>query len=119
MAWMYRHGHAIPLWAAAAAAAALSTQPRVTPSVLAFVGVAAVGCAISAFVQRRRRFRPLVEVLPAIEHPPAGADVLITAGAGARMLDEALDARHRSVEDAADLIRMDDDGGWRGRQARG
>ncbi len=112
MAFMFHRGLGIPLWAVAAVAVGLSTRPGVMPSAIALLGIAAVGCTMPAFARWLRTRRPLVEVLPAVDQDPAPpAGILITGGTRTRTLSDAIDRRAQKANDAADLVRMDDDGG--------
>lgn len=82
------------------------------PSLIALLGIAVVACTMPAIVRWLRPSRPLVEVLPAVHQDPAPAGIIMTVGTRTRTLDEAIDARTLKADDAADLVRMDDDGGW-------
>ena len=111
MAFMFHRGLAIPLWAVVVCAVALSTMPRVMPSVIAVLGIAVVGCAMPVIARWLRASRPVVEVLPAVEqHPTRPRGVIMTAGTRTRRLQEAIEVRIQKAADAADLVRMDDDG---------
>ena len=112
MAFMFHRGLAIPLWAVAVCAVALSTMPRVMPSVMALLGIAAVGCAMPAIARWLRASRPLVEVLSAVEqHPTRPTGVIMTVGTRTRTLQDAIEVHVQKAADAVDLVRMDDDGG--------
>lgn len=113
MAIVFQRGLAIPLWAVVFCAVALSTPPRMMPSLIAFLGIAVAACTIPAIVRWfRPSRRPLIEVLPAVDQDPAPAGIIMTAGTRTRTIEEAIGARTLRADDAADLVRMDDDGGW-------
>ena len=65
-----------------------------------------------AIVRWLRPSPPLVEVLPAVDQDPAPAGITMTAGIHIQTIEEAINARSLRADDAADLVRMDDDGGW-------
>jgi hypothetical protein len=80
MAIVFHRDLALPLSAAAFGAVALSTRPRVLPSLLALAGIAVIAAVIPAIVRRAR----------APQH-----------------------------DDAAGLVRMEDDGGQPARRPAG
>jgi hypothetical protein len=112
MAIIFHRGLAIPLWAVAFGAIALSTPPPVMPSLTVLLGIAVIAVALPAIVRWRRASRPPVEVLPAVDQDPGGAAIIVNASTCTRSLAEVIDARIVKGDDAADLVRMDDDGGW-------
>jgi hypothetical protein len=111
MAFIFHRGVAIPLWAVAFVAVALSAPPRMMPSLIALLGIVVIGSTMPAIVQRLRTSRPWVDVLPAVVHDPPPARIMMTAGTLTRTLDEVIDASTPDTDDTADLVRMDDDGG--------
>jgi hypothetical protein len=108
----FHRGLAIPLWAVAFGFVALSAPPRLTPTLIALLGIAAIGATMPAIVRRLRTSHPQVEVLPAVDQDSAPAGIMIAAGMRTRTLGEVIGARTAKTDDAADLVRMDDDGGW-------
>ena len=111
MAFMFHRGLVIPLWAVAAGAVALTTTPRLMPPVIALLGIAVVARTIPAIARWLRPCRGLVELLPAIDQQPARpTGIIMTGSTRTRTLHEALEGRVQKAADAADLLRMDDDG---------
>jgi hypothetical protein len=100
---------AIPLWTIGLAALVLSAPSDMRLSLIALLWLSLVVFTMPTMVQWLRPSRPLVEVLPSLRPNPARARGLLTAGARARTLEEAVDGRE--ADEAADLFRMDDDGG--------
>jgi hypothetical protein len=111
MAIIFHRGVAIPLWAVAFFAVALSAPARVMPSLIALLGIAVIGSTMRPIVRWLRRSRSRVELLPAVDHDPPPARIIMTAGTRTRTVDEAIDAYTPDPDDRADLGRMDDDGG--------
>ena len=102
----------IPLSAVVLCAAALSASPRMVPAVTALLGVVVAASTASALVRwLRSSRRRSVEVLPAMDEKPSRTGISLTAGARARTLEPAIRPRTQETDDAADLVRMDDDGG--------
>jgi hypothetical protein len=101
----------IPLWAVAFFAVALSAPPRVMPSLIALLGIVVIGSTMPAIVGWLRTSRPWVHVLPAVVHEPPPGRLMMTASTSSRTLHEVIDANTPDTGDAADLVRMDDDGG--------
>lgn len=114
----FQRGLVIPLWAVAFGVVALSAPPRATPTLIALLGIVAIGAAMPAIVRRLRASRPLVEVLPAVDDDPVPAGITLSAGTRTRTLDEVIEARTRKADEAADLVRLDDDGGWQNASTR-
>jgi hypothetical protein len=122
MAFVFYRRLAMPLWAIAFFTVALAAPPTATlfvlPSTIAFA-IAAVGIAAIVFLMQGpipwlRTSRGLVRVLP-YGHRRYGhrdratAASTMAAGIGVRTLDEP---NRSTADDALDLVRMDDDGGW-------
>jgi hypothetical protein len=113
MAFMFHRGLVIPLWAVAVCAVALSTVPR-TPFVIGLLGIVVAACTMPAIFRWLRPSRPSVALLPAVDQDPVRPPgITLTGGTRTRTLEEAIDARIQKAEDAAGLVRMDDDGGSR------
>src|SRR5689334_21729404 len=100
MALVVHRRLAIPLWAIAFLTVALTTTRPTTLVVIALLGIAIIFT--------------MPGVVPSRNQRKTRAAVTVAAGTCVRALDEA----HESpAEDALDLVRMDDDGGWQ--MARG
>lgn len=100
---------AIPLWTIGLAALALSAPSEMRLSLIALLWLSLLVFTMPTMVQWLRPSRLLVEVLPSVPQKPARARGLLTARARARTLEEVVSARE--ADEAADLFRMDDDGG--------
>ena len=111
MAFIFHRDVAIPLWAVAFVAVALSAPPRMMPSLIALVAVVVIGSMMPAIVRSLRTSRPWVDVLPAVVRDPPPARIMMTAGTRTPTLDEVIDANTPDTDHTADLVRMDDDGG--------
>ena len=117
MAFVFQRRLAIPLWAIACFTVALTAPPTATlflmPPTTVFA-IAAVGMAAIVFLMPgsmpslRTSCAP-VRVLPSGRRDQASAAITMTAGTGVRTLDEP---NRSEADDALDLVRMDDDGGW-------
>ncbi len=95
MALVFHRRLAVPLWALAFFAVALTVPPPATLSLIAAVAIAVTT-------------RGLVHALSPRRHQGSAA-ISIAAGTCVRTLDEP----NRDIDqDALDLVRMDDDGGW-------
>jgi hypothetical protein len=110
MAFRFHRGLSIPLWVIAVSAVALGTMP----GAIALLGIAVVGFTIPAMAKWLRPSRPLMDVLPAIgRHPARAGGLIVAGGTHTRTLEEAVQVRAQAAADAADDVRMDDDGGPR------
>ena len=117
MAFVLQRRLAIPLWAAAFFAVALTAPPTATlflmppTTVLAIaaVGIGAIVFLIPGSIPWLRTSRAVVRAIASRHRDQANAAITITAGTGVRTLDEA---NRSAANDALDLSRMDDDGGW-------
>jgi hypothetical protein len=117
MAFVFHRRLAIPLWVIAFFTVALTAPPTATlfllPPTTVFA-IAAVGIAAMVFlmpgpVPWLRTSRTPVRVVPSGHRTQASAAITIAAGNGVRMLDGP---NRSTADDALDLLRMDDDGGW-------
>ena len=117
MALVFRRRLAIPLWAIAFFTVALTAPPTATllmmPPTTVFaivaVGIAAFLFLVQGPIPWLRRSRAPVRVLPSRHRDQANAAITMTAGTGVRRLDVP---NRSAADDALDLHRMDDDGGW-------
>ena len=90
MAVVFHRALAIPLWVVVFCVVAFTAPPRVMPSIAALIAIAVIASTIMAMVRWRMTSRRLVDVLPATGR----------------------DSAAQEADDAVDLVRMDDDGGW-------
>ena len=117
MAFVFQRGLAIPLWAIACFTVALTAPPTATlflmpPTTvfaIAAVGMAAIVFLMPGSIPSLRTSCAPVRVLPSGRRDQASAAITMTAGTGVRTLDEP---NRSEADDALDLVRMDDDGGW-------
>lgn len=117
MALLFQRRLAIPLWAVVFITAAVTAPPTATlflmPPSTAFA-IAAVGLAAIVFLTPgaapwSRTSRALARVLPCEQRDQPTAAITLAAATGVCTLDEL---RRKTADDALDLVRMDDDGGW-------
>jgi hypothetical protein len=101
----------IPLWFLALGAVALNVSTRATSLVITLVTIAPIAFTMLPMVKRGASVSPPTAALPTADREPPHAGVTIAAGTATRTLDDALDARTVTADDAIDLVRMDDDGG--------
>jgi hypothetical protein len=114
MAFMFHRGLAIPLWAIALSAIALTLPSHLLPSFTVLLAVAVIASMMMVMV-RWFGTRPTVAVLPvAGRHTrPAGLVVNIAVGAmGIRTSQPTSEVPAQESTDVLDLVHMDDDGGW-------
>jgi hypothetical protein len=115
VAFVFQRRLAIPLWAIAffvaltAPTATLFVVPPATVFAIAAVGIAAIVFLLPASIPWLRTSRARGRVLPSRHRDQPSAAMTVTAGTGVRPLDEP---NRRESDDALDLVRMDDDGGW-------
>jgi len=117
MLFVLHRSLAIPLWAVAFFTVAFTTPPTATlflmpPATtvaIAAVGIAAIIFLVPAAITRLRASRLLVRVVPSEYPNPASARIVVAASIGVRALYES---NATEADDALDLIRMDNDGGW-------
>lgn len=115
MALKFHRGLAIPLWAIAFCAVALSSPSRLLPLVTALLGFALIAPMFMTMVRRLGILRPVMAVAPMTGRDPGGAGLILNGGTGTRVrtVEFPNQARTEEANDALDLVRMDDDGGWR------
>jgi hypothetical protein len=82
------------------------------PFLMTFIGIAAVGSTMPAIIRRFPLSRRHVEVFPSFDEIPPPAVLIIAGDAYIRTVDEAKGAGTVKADYTADLMRMDDDGGW-------
>lgn len=111
MALVFHRGVAIPLWAIAFFAVALAAPPRPMPPVTVLLGIAVIALTMMAMAQWRRTSRVPVEVRPLRRSDRAQAGIIVTTISARRRVG-AVDRATSAPDDALDLVRMDDDGGW-------
>jgi hypothetical protein len=109
MAFVFHRRLAIPLWAMAFFAVALAAPPPFTPFLIAVLGVAVIAFTIAGLVPWLRTSRSVIHVVSHRQRDKRSAAISINRGTCVRTLDEA---NMNTAEDALDLVRMDDDGGW-------
>jgi hypothetical protein len=85
-------------------------MPSATLFVIALVGIAVFVVTIPGAFSWSRPSRSLVRVNPSTHRDKANAGSAVAAAISVRTLDEPRDS---TADDAIDLVRMDDDGGWR------
>jgi hypothetical protein len=117
MAFVFQRRLAVPLWAIAFFTVALTAQPTptlflmppITVFAIAAFGIAAIVFLMPGSIPWLRMSRAPVRVVPSRLRDLANAAITMTAGTGVRTLDEP---NRSAADDALDLHRMDDDGGW-------
>jgi hypothetical protein len=117
MAFVFQRRLAIPLWAIGFLAVALTAPPTATLFVMrpitvfaiGAVGIAAIVFVMVGSIPWLRTSRPPVRVLPSRHRDRPSTAVTLAAGTAVRTLDEP---NRNAADDALDLVRMDDDGGW-------
>ena len=108
MAVLFHRRLAIPLWTMAFLAAALTSATPAALSLLLVLGIAVLAFTMSGLVRWLRT--PRVISIPSDgDRQPTREAAVVVSGTSVR----ALDHRDRNFkDDALDLVRMDDDGGW-------
>jgi hypothetical protein len=117
MAVVFHRRLAIPLWAIAFFTVALTAPPPTMPFlmppttlfVIAAVGIAAIVFSMSGAMPWLRTSRAVGRVRPVGQRDHASAAITVTAETCVRTTEEP---NRRDADDALDLVRMDDDGGW-------
>lgn len=114
MGFVFRRGVAIPLWTIALGVLALGWLPSRLPTVTAVILIA----ASAWMLVRGRRLVTRPATFPVV--PAAlrtfSADIglsIAAVGLQARTLETATQRLPSASGDELDLVRMDDDGGWR------
>ena len=109
MAFVFRRQLAIPVWAIVFFAVALTAPPPARRSLIAVLGIAMVAFTIGGLIPWLRASRSIVQVHSNGERHTRRTPTTVVAAARVRVLDEP---NRNTPEDALDLVRMDDDGGW-------
>ena len=117
MAFVFNPRLAMPLWAIAFFAVALTApppamlfpMPPTTLLVMVAVGIAAIVFSIPGAIPWLRTSRAVVRLRSSGHGGHASAAIMAAAGTCVRTLDES---NRGERDDALDLVRMDDDGGW-------
>jgi hypothetical protein len=109
MAFVFHRQLGIPLWAMAFFAVALTAPAPARPSLIAIFGIAVIAFTIRGLVPWLRASRSIVQVHEDGERHTGRTPTIVIAGACVPALDEG---NRITPEDALDLVRMDDDGGW-------
>ena len=115
MALVFHQGLVIPLWAIALCVIALTSPSRPLPSVTALLAVSVIASMMMAMRQWLGMPRPLLVGPPGRDRRPAGHIVsVVPEGMCVGMLQRSSETpTQEETDDALDLVRMDDDGGWR------
>jgi hypothetical protein len=109
MAFVFHRQLAIPLWAMVFFAVAFTAPPPARRSLIAVLGIAMVAFTIGGLVPWLRASRSIVQVHSNGERHTRRTPIKVVAAACVRALDEP---NRNTPQDALDLVRMDDDGGW-------
>lgn len=109
MAFAFHHRLSIPLWAIACFAVLLTVPPPPTPFLMAVFGVGVVALTMAGLVPWSRTSLSVVHVVSRRHLDKRTAAISMDRGTCVRTLGEA---GVNTAEDALDLVRMDDDGGW-------
>lgn len=109
MAFVFHRRLAIPLWAMAFFAVALTAPPPATPFLMAVFGGAVIAFTIAGLVPWSRTSRPVAHVVSDRQLDKRSAAISVNRGTCVRTLEEA---NANTAQDPIDLVRMDDDGGW-------
>jgi hypothetical protein len=109
MAFVFHRRLAIPLWAMAFLAVALTARPPAAPFLMAVLGVAVIALTIAGLVPWLRTSRSAVNRISHRQRNKRSAAIAVDRGTYVRTLEEA---DVNTAQDALDLVRMDDDGGW-------
>jgi len=108
MAFVFHRRLAIPLWGMVSFAVALTAPPPATLSLITVLGIAVVAFTTPGLIPWFRS--PSVVHVSSQRGRHKGSAALSTA---ARTCVRTLEEPNRNTaQDALDLVRMDDDGGW-------
>jgi hypothetical protein len=109
MALVFRRRLALPLWAIVFFTVALTASPPAGPFLIAVLAIAGIAFTTRRLVPRLRTARSVVHVVSHRQRHRSSAAISMVGGTCVRTLDEA---NRNTAEDALDLVRLDDDGGW-------
>ena len=118
MGLVFHRRLAIPLWAVAFFTVALTAPPPATlfflmpPTalfVIAVVGIALIIFTMPGVILWLRTSRAAVRAVPSRDRHMTSAAITVAAGTFVRTVNEPHES---TADDALDLVRMDDDGGW-------
>jgi hypothetical protein len=108
MALVVHRRLAIPLWALAFFTVALTAPPPARLSLITVLGIAVIAFTMRGLIPWLRASRSIVQTHSDGTHTRSTPTTMV-ADACVRALDEP---HGNTAEDALDLVRMDDDGGW-------
>ena len=109
MASVFHRQVTIPLWAVAFFAVALTAPPPATLSLIAVLGLTAIAFTTTGLVPWLRCSCAVASVRSQRLRHHGSAAISVAAAPAVPTFDE----RNRNTpQDALDLVRMDDDGGW-------
>ena len=109
MPLMFHRKLALPLWVIVFVALALTASPPATPFLTSGPGIAVLALTIAGLVFSLRPSRSDGHVVSYRPRHEQSAAISMIGGTSVRTLNEA---KGDAGEDALDLVRMDDDGGW-------
>ena len=117
MGLVFHRRLAIPLWAIALLTVALTAAPPATqflmpPTtrfVIGLLGIVAIIFTMPGMVPWLRTARSVVRAVPSRHQHKTSRAITVAAGTCVRTLDKPHES---TADDALDLVRMDDDGGW-------
>ena len=107
MAFVFHRRLAIPLWAMGFLAVALTAPPPPTPFVIAFFAAGVIALTVAGLV--RSRTSTFVHAGSPRQLDKRSPAISVQQAIYVRTIEEA---DVNTAEDALDLVRMDDDGGW-------
>jgi hypothetical protein len=109
MAFVFHRRLALPLWAMVFFTVALTASPSAMPFLMAVLGIAVIAFTTAGLVPWLRTTRSAVHVASHRQPHKRSAAPSMAGGACVRTLEEPSVS---TAQDALDLVRMDDDGGW-------
>jgi hypothetical protein len=116
MALVFHQGLAIPLWAIALCAIALTSPSGPLPAVTALLAIGLIASMMMVIGRRLATPPPLIvgRPVPRRGTRPVGLIAsVVTGGMCVGTLQGPSEMPTEETNDALDLVRMDDDGGWR------
>lgn len=117
MAFVFQHRLAMAVWVVACFIVAVIAPPTATlflmpPTIvlaIAGVGLAAIVFLMPGSMARLRGTHPLLRVVPSAHRDPARPRIIVAPSSRGPKVYEP---NASEADDALDLVRMDDDGGW-------